>query len=204
MNSGTLHLMIVNYLAHFYLAYPEPDLMFGNYIGDGVRGSNFKEFSDAVARGIRFHRFIDTYTDAHEEVLKAKKLFYPSQSKFSGVVVDVMFDYILAKSWNEFSEYDLNDFAQECYNVIDDNRSALPVRSERFYQYMSGQNILPKYATEDGITQVFRGMDSRTKYASNMLTSMNDSRSFRLELSGHFNRFFPNLVDVCEEWKSEN
>ena len=78
MNSGTLHLMIVNYLAHFYLAYPEPDLMFGNYIGDGVRGSNFKEFSDAVARGIRFHRFIDTYTDAHEEVLKAKKLFYPS------------------------------------------------------------------------------------------------------------------------------
>lgn len=204
MNSGILHLMTVNYLAHFYLAYPDPDLMFGNYIGDGVRGSDFNGFSHEVARGIRFHRFIDTYTDTHDEVSQAKRLFYPSQAKFSGVVVDVMFDHILALHWKEYCDIDLNDFAKHCYQVIDDHHNILPLRSERFYQYMAGQNILPKYATEEGITQVFRGMDSRTKFSSNMLSSISDAEPFKDELTDHFKRFFPNLVDVCEAWKKEN
>jgi len=204
MNSGMLHLMTVNYLAHFYLAYPDSNLMFGNYIGDGVRGSDFNKFSEQVARGIRFHRFIDTYTDTHDEVSKAKRLFHPSQAKFSGVVVDVMFDHLLALHWKNYCSIELDAFATYCYEVIAHHSEKLPVRSERFYHYMSGNNILPKYAAEEGITQVFRGMDSRTKYTSNMVSSVADASSFKGELTDHFKRFFPNLVDVCEAWKKEH
>ncbi len=192
----------MNYLAHFYLADPEPDLMFGNFIGDGVRGSDLQRFPDPVARGVRFHRFIDTYTDGHPEVLDAKKLFYPSQSKFSGVAVDVLFDHLLALKWTEHHDEALDAFATRCYALIGSKSELLPKRSERFYHYMAGNDILSHYATRDGIERVFRGMDGRTAYSSNMIQAMEAADGFWDEFNAYFDRFFPNLVDACNEWKT--
>ena len=78
--------------------------MFGNYIGDGVKGSDLSRYSENVQRGIRFHRFIDSFTDDHLLVRDAKKFFYPSQAKFSGVVVDVLFDHLLALNWGKICQ----------------------------------------------------------------------------------------------------
>lgn len=194
----------VNYLAHFYLAYPDSNLMFGNYIGDGVRGATFNSFSEEVQRGIRFHRFIDTYTDSHDVVNEAKKLFHPTQAKFSGVVLDVLFDYFLANSWGRYSDVQLSEFAQECYATIGNHAESMPERSARFYQYMVSKNILERYKSERGITEVFRGMDSRTKYTSNMRTSMHDLKAFHQDVDQAFHQFFPDLQFATKEWMKEN
>lgn len=195
---------LVNYLAHFYLAHPEPNLMFGNYIGDGVRGATFNSFSEGVQRGIRFHRFIDTYTDTHEVVNEAKRLFYPTQSKFSAVVVDVLFDYFLANNWNQYSGIELSVFSQECYDTIANYSESMPARSARFYQYMVSNNILEKYKSTSGITEVFRGMDSRTKFTSNMRNSIQDLEAFHDNVDLAFHQFFPDLKLATKKWMEEN
>jgi acyl carrier protein phosphodiesterase len=194
----------VNYLAHFYLADPEEDLMFGNYIGDGVKGSDLSSYSETVQRGIRFHRFIDSFTDDHLLVRDAKKFFYPNQAKFSGVVVDVLFDHLLALNWERYAKHDLSEFAQRCYHVIDKHPETLPIRSERFYGYMVSNNILEGYGTEAGIQRVFQGMDSRTKFSSNMSESLIDFRANQEHLNDMFNDFFPELNQATENWKKEN
>jgi len=176
--------------------------MFGNFIGDGVRGSQFSRFPSEVSRGIQFHRFIDSYTDQHPEVMEAKKLFYPTQSKFSGVVVDVLFDHLLALGWDEHHQQDLPTFASHCYRVVEQRRELLPIRSERFFHFMKGNDILPQYASKNGIRRVFQGMDGRTKFTSNMTTSIDEAQVFWRELEGNFKRFFPDLVDVCMKWKT--
>jgi acyl carrier protein phosphodiesterase len=194
----------MNYLAHFYLARPDPDLTFGNYIGDGVKGSDLKMYSEAVQRGIRFHRFIDSFTDSHEVVLDAKKIFYPSQAKFSGVVTDVLFDHFLAVNWDQYSKQNLQDFAKGCYRAVNEHPEAMPIRSVRFYQYMTSNNILEGYSTLIGIQRVFEGMDSRTKYQSNMSEAVVNLENHFDELTQLFHAFFPDLKNSCEHWKSEH
>ena len=117
-SNGNVPLVNVNYLAHFYLADPDPMLMVGNFMGDGVKGSDLAKFPDTVARGVRFHRFIDSYTDAHPEVMEAKRLFYPTQSKYASVVVDVLFDHLLALNWGAHHEERLEAFAKRCYALV--------------------------------------------------------------------------------------
>lgn len=194
----------MNYLAHFYLATPEPDLMFGNYIGDGVKGSDFTKYSNEVIRGIKFHRFIDTYTDSHQIVSEAKKFFYPTQAKFSGVVVDVLFDHMLAINWEHFYPDSLENFAEFCYKTVGSRNDEMPIRSSRFYQYMVGNDILSNYATTQGIQQVFRGMDSRTKYQSNMLESIEVLAEIKEDFNELFSQFFPELMGACKEWRETN
>jgi acyl carrier protein phosphodiesterase len=194
----------VNYLAHFYLADPEPELMFGNYIGDGVRGRDLSRFSENVQRGIRFHRFIDTYTDQHEEVLQAKTLFHETQNKFAGVVVDVLFDHVLANKWQQFHKLELNAFAEMCYETVGKQKHLMPIRSARFYEYMVSRNALKKYASPTGVEQVFIGMDSRTAYPSNMSLAVQRLEEVRSDFEAHFERFFPQLVEATTTWKKTN
>jgi len=194
----------LNYLAHFYLADPDEPLMFGNYIGDGVKGGSLERFPMDIQRGVRYHRFIDSYTDRHPEVLEAKRLFYPTQGKFSGVVVDVLFDHVLALHWERYHKESLADFVAFCHEVINRQRTFLPERSERFYRYMLSERILEGYATAAGIEKVFSGMDSRTRYDSNMRHALREIKPHWADLQGSFDRFFPDLVNECEQWKTDH
>ncbi|MEX2596464.1 MAG: ACP phosphodiesterase [Salibacteraceae bacterium] len=196
-----VYLCWMNYLAHFYLADPEEDLMFGNYIGDGVKGSDLKRYPKEVIRGIRLHRFIDSYTDAHELVLEAKKIFYPTQAKFSGVVVDVLFDHMLALHWKAHHPQSLNTFAQRCYGIVGRKQELMPARSQRFFYFMLQHNILEGYAELMTIKHVFKGMDSRTKYTSNMLDAVNIDDQKRAALKHYFDGFFPELINATHQWK---
>ena len=59
----------MNYLAHFFLAYPDPELMAGGYLGDFVKGTlKDADFSPGVTLGIKLHRAIDAFTDSHSTV----------------------------------------------------------------------------------------------------------------------------------------
>ncbi len=204
IGAAVMYLWWVNYLAHFYLADPDPELMFGNYIGDGVRGRDLSRFSENVQRGIRFHRFIDTFTDQHDEVTRAKTLFHETQNKFAGVVVDVLFDHVLANKWQQFHEVDLDAFAEKCYRTVGQHLQLMPVRSARFYEYMVSRNALKFYASAKGVEQVFRGMDSRTSYSSNMSEAITRLEEVRPEFEAHFERFFPQLVEATTIWKKTN
>ncbi|MEZ4722460.1 MAG: ACP phosphodiesterase [Flavobacteriales bacterium] len=194
----------VNYLAHFYLADGDEELTFGNYIGDGVRGSQLNQYSEGIQRGVRFHRFIDTFTDTHPVVKDAKALFYPTQSKFSPVVVDVLFDHVLAMQWDEHHQDSLRQFARSCYNLVGNMEHLMPLRSARFFQYMYEQNLLEGYATKAGVEKVFRGMDSRTKFESNMQTSIHELEDYKDEFVRHFQAFFPELKNECDQWRKTN
>ena len=63
----------MNYLAHLYLSGDIEDLMIGNFIGDAIRGDQYKRLKPAVQAGVRLHREIDRFTDTHNTVRRSKK-----------------------------------------------------------------------------------------------------------------------------------
>ena len=81
----------MNFLAHSFLSFSEEQVI-GNMIADFVNNREVKE----IQSGIRLHRGIDTFTDAHPIVHQAKKFFSPKVRLYAGAFVDVSFDYFLA------------------------------------------------------------------------------------------------------------
>jgi len=194
----------MNYLAHFFLAYPEPDLVFGNYIGDGVRGSEWKLYSESVQRGIRFHRSIDQFTDSHKSVKAVQQLFYPSQARYSGVVVDVLFDHMLVSNWSRFHTMPIEEFASDCYQLIAHRVEEMPVRSARFFGYMRANDLLNSYGKREGLELVFRGMDGRSSFPTKMVDSVDTYFDHFEEIDQAFQVFFSDLIAHCSAWKKAN
>lgn len=53
----------MNYLAHIFLSGSNRKVQLGNFVGDAVKGSSYKNYPPDIAKGIQLHRAIDDYTD---------------------------------------------------------------------------------------------------------------------------------------------
>ena len=102
----------MNYLAHIFLSGENEEIIIGNFIGDYVKGQDFKKYSESIRKGIILHRNIDSFTDRNEIILKAKSLLKKKYGKYSGIVVDIFYVYFLTKNWHVFSRLPLDDFIE--------------------------------------------------------------------------------------------
>jgi acyl carrier protein phosphodiesterase len=55
----------MNFLAHIYLSGDHKLITIGNFVADGIRGNKYKLYPIEIQVGIKLHREIDTFTDAH-------------------------------------------------------------------------------------------------------------------------------------------
>lgn len=180
----------MNYLAHALLSNNNKGLLIGNFIADHIRGNDFKSFPEEVIKGIQLHRRIDTFTDAHPEFKKSKRLFYEGFEKYSGVLVDIYFDHLLAKNFETHSETTLPEFSKNVYSVYSDHRHLIPQSSARFLDYVLQNNIYNSYAEIKGIEQVLNHLSHRIKHKSQLDESVKLFHKNKDELEANFNNFF--------------
>ena len=109
----------MNYLAHAYLSFGNPEITVGNLISDFVKGKKKFDYSEGVQRGITLHRNIDSFTDDSEATKKAKEVFRPAYRLYSGALVDVAYDHFLATDEKEFTPEALFRFSQDVYAIMD-------------------------------------------------------------------------------------
>ena len=141
----------MNFLAHLYLSGENEKLMVGNFIGDYVKGRKYEKFPGAVKQGILLHRQIDTFTDSHLKFREAKKLLVPEFGLHSGIVVDLIYDHLLAKNWNNHSNRTLREFTKWVHAVLLSNFFYLPTRVQGFLPFLIQNRRLESYATVEGI-----------------------------------------------------
>ena len=94
----------MNYLAHAYLSFGDPDILAGNMISDFVKGKKKFEYPDRVQMGITLHRKIDEYTDAHPATHQAIKFLKDAAGPYAGAFVDIVYDHFLANAFYAFEE----------------------------------------------------------------------------------------------------
>jgi acyl carrier protein phosphodiesterase len=153
----------MNYLAHLYLSFPDPERMTGNFIADSVKGDHFNNYPDGIRAGILMHRAIDDFTDHHPVVLESKKVFTSQFDKYSGVLIDVWFDHLLALHFDKYSSVPLSHFATDTYEILRPYSHLFPEHASRFFYYMTQENVLLRYADLAGIEQVLKGITYRIK-----------------------------------------
>ena len=93
----------MNWLAHVFLSEPNVEFRLGNLLADLVRGDARAAVSAEFARGAEQHKRIDAYTDAHPIVRRSRARIRTEYRRFSGVLVDVFYDYFLANDWSRYS-----------------------------------------------------------------------------------------------------
>ena len=185
----------MNFLAHLYLSQNNTNIMIGNFIADHIRGNNYEGFSKEIQQGIFLHREIDTFTDAHEIVRKSKRRLHARYRHYDGVIIDIFYDYFLAKNWANYSAIPLGVFTSSIYTLFDKIKLELPVKSQNFIKYMIEYNILFNYKNKEGIEKVLKGVNSRTKGKSQMDLAIEDLNMLESELEEDFTLFFKDLIE---------
>lgn len=184
----------VNYLAHLYLAGDDPGLLVGGFIADAVKGRQIEQFSEPVVKGIRLHRQIDMFTDAHPVIERGKEALRPKFRKFSGIVMDVFGDHFLAKNWEQYSGIDLRDFAEQTYSMLHTHKEVFPERSRYTLHYMSMQDWLYNYRHIEGIKRALGGLARRSVFPSGMETAHKELERHYLFYQSIFSEFLPELI----------
>ena len=184
----------MNFLAHLYLSQNDTNIMIGNFIADHIRGNNYEGFSKEIQQGIFLHREIDTFTDAHEIVRKSKRRLHERYRHYDGVIIDIFYDYFLAKNWANYSAIPLNVYTDAINKLFLEISDELPVKSQNFIKYMIEYNILFNYNNKEGIAKVLNGMNARTKGKSQMNLAIEDLEILENELEEDFTLFFKDLI----------
>ena len=152
----------MNYLAHAYLSFNDPDILMGNMISDFVKGKKKFDYPADIQKGIMLHRYIDTFTDTHEATKEAKEIFRPYYRLYSGAFVDLVYDHFLATDTTEFTESSLFDFTQQVYSTLDKQVQYMPERFALMFPYMKEHNWLFNYRTRWGTEKSLGGVVRRS------------------------------------------
>lgn len=189
----------MNYLAHAYLSFQQPGLVAGNMISDFVKGKKQYDYPPEILSGIKLHRAIDEFTDAHDATRQAKEVFRPAYRLYAGAFTDVVFDYFLATDVTIFPEEEtLKLFAAETYTTLQQQYDLLPERFQKMLPYMQQQNWLYNYRFYAGIKQSLGGLVRRSAYLIESETAFTIFQQHQYQLKQCYDVLFPDLIMMAK------
>lgn len=189
----------MNYLAHIFLSCGDEDLLIGNFLADFISAKQARGLDPVFQKGVDIHRKIDSYTDLHPQFRSGTKRLSVHHHKYSPVVLDILYDYLLASNWSTYSGESLQSFADTAYGILEKH---LPVFEENEVMYipkMIDHNFLAAYADQEKVKHVLSQMDKRTKFPSDFKSAMGHLMTDYEAFNEEFNSFFPDMISMVDE-----
>ncbi|MCD9855064.1 ACP phosphodiesterase [Epilithonimonas sp. JDS] len=184
----------MNYLAHSILSFSDGQLV-GNMIADFIKNNERENFPPEIQEGIKLHRAIDTFTDAHPAVSEAKKIFSPLVRLYSGAFVDVAFDYFVA---HLYTEQDLKIHSAKAYKILWENEEWLPEHYKKMLIRMEHDDWLTNYRQDQGIKFSMQNVLHKAKYLEKDIPVFDAFLQHKPELQTCFDQFFPDILAECK------
>jgi len=189
----------MNFLAHSYLSFSEEQLV-GNMIADFVKNRDVARLPESIQKGIKLHRAIDTFTDAHPLIHEAKAPFRPLVRLYSGAFVDVAFDYFLANDTTENSQREWQEHSQRVYAVLRRYEEFLPEVFKKVLDKMQQDDWLYNYRNEWGIEYSFRNVVNKAQFldkTTNVFPTFLANKDFLRE---KYEIFFPEIKSFAQDF----
>lgn len=142
----------MNYLAHIYFSGSNRQVAVGNFIGDFVKGRSYEKYPPCFQKGILLHRKIDHFTDTHPVFRDTVDILRPSFRRYSGIMADMYYDYLLASDFERYSNgQSLGKFSCNFYLSALLYYRWLPKKVKGFIFHFIRTNRIKEYATYDGL-----------------------------------------------------
>ena len=204
----------MNLLAHLHLgalAELSVEEAAGNLTADFCR----EKGSSAFQYGVRLHRRIDSFTDAHPQVAEARRLFAGELRRFASVICDLAFDLCLTRTWDrwhvqrredqgrhgqDWDGHGRENFIDRHLNSIWAIRNRLPGPSAHVLQAMIAGRWLHAYDGIGGMeASIGRIVRRRPKFAP-LLKAPEPTLERYADLELLFLKFYPDLIAEVEAW----
>ncbi|VTS02989.1 acyl carrier protein phosphodiesterase [Tuwongella immobilis] len=190
----------MNHLAHLFLAPDDRESRLGNLFADFVKGADsIAQLPERVRDGVRLHRKIDSFTDSHPVVHRSIGRISTQWGWFSGIILDVYFDYLLIHSWNRYTTIDYSTFVESIEAMLEPAPEwfdpAMQIMAQRMRQY----HWLTAYGSLDGIADTLERISERIairmpRRAMPLQQAMVDLMAHSDALADDFAEFFPSLM----------
>jgi acyl carrier protein phosphodiesterase len=189
----------VNFLAHLHLSDGTPASMAGGVVADFVKGPEVARLPAAVQEGVRLHRLIDAFTDRHPVVHRSIGRLGGKFGWFSGIILDIYYDHLLARAWDRYSAEPLRAFADRAYAALEELLPVVPGDAEGFVRGFIADDRLVRYATPEGIADTLARVSNRIarrlpQHAMRLETAMPDLLAADAALAADFHSFYPELM----------
>jgi acyl carrier protein phosphodiesterase len=187
----------MNWLAHVLLSEPTTQFRLGNLLADLVRGADRDVMSVEFRRGAACHKAIDAFTDSHPEVHRSRARIEPRLRRFSGVLVDIFYDYLLAQRWHEYCLEPLEAFTSGFYADIRRETLTLPADAKATLDRIMKHDLLAQYRELAGVEHSLRRVSAYISHRWGrdyaLESGITDLRAHEAELAKDFAAFFPKL-----------
>jgi acyl carrier protein phosphodiesterase len=187
----------MNFLAHLALVGDDAPSRIGSILPDLVRGRLPDDLHPRVHAAALHHRRVDAFTDTHPLAARSVTRLRPTCGRYSAIVVDVLYDHLLAADFPRWHGRALRPFVDEVYWQFAEHMALMPMRMQLITQRMIEQDWLGSYITLDGIEARLAQMAARFERRFNRRVDiMGATRRFDEHGPGlreDFEAFYPQL-----------
>ena len=162
-------------------------------MGDFTRDMNYAILPAQVLAGIQMHQSVDAFTDSHPVVRGLRKNFSQDRRRFSGIVLDVVFDHFLIKHWSAYSTVALDNYITDCYHALWRHRNLMSPRMKMVIGWMISKNWIKTYAEIEGVGRALDGLAGRLKAQHNFHGAISEVENMYTDIEQGFLEFFPQL-----------
>lgn len=188
----------MNFLAHIFLSGTNEQIIIGNFIGDWIKGNDFKNYPQDVQKGIIIHRSIDSFTDSHPLVRQSKSRLNDQYHKYSGIIIDIFYDHFLAYNWEKYSSVALLDFTRDLNQILTSNIEILTPDMQEFFPRFMKRKWMETYGTIEGIENVLNGMSRHTSLPDKTIDAIRILKINYDSFRDEFFEFFPLIIEHIE------
>jgi len=197
----------MNFLAHLLLSGNKDGIVMGNFVGDFIKGrltdDKTQNWNPDYVTGLKLHRFIDSFTDTHPVVRDAKKKVAEQHGRLSGIIMDIYFDYFLARFFPDFCTETLWEYSHRMYSLIEKNDYLVPEEMVPMVRAMIRQDWLNSYNTFEGIELTFHRMSRRAGFMEPIYSAVEELKRNEMFYEEKFKIFFPELKLESERFINE-
>ncbi len=193
-DSSGLIIAAMNHFAHCVLAQASADSVVGNLLGDFARGLQLDSLQPAVRAGLDNHRAVDRFTDSHPLVVEMKRQFSQRRRRFAGIALDIYFDHLLIKHWQNLEEGSLEQTIDSIYGLLREAHASMPnQKMQRTTQTIVEHDWFGSYRHIDGIAHAIVRVAARIRFPNAFDNAIEDLLANHKQIEAGFIEFYPQL-----------
>lgn len=153
----------MNYLAHVTLAEPTDEARLGALLGDFGRGLDVASLPASMRFALLEHRALDQWFDDHPRVRAERARFPAELRRFSGILLDVFADHVLARRWVDLHPRPMDEVTGSLYRSFETYAHLLPPRLVEVAPRMAADDWLCGYGDRANVRRALEGIARRLR-----------------------------------------